>query len=135
MDDDQLVQNAFRRLLENRGYEVEAVLDGASAVEQYRRRWESGRPFDIVLMDLTVPGGVGGNEALTRILQFDPKVRAVVCSGYSDNPVMANYREAGFVAALHKPFRVNDLETVIQNILSESENGISSRVADTKRIS
>ncbi len=121
LDDEPLVQNAFKQLLEHWGYEVEAVFDGQQAIETYQHRLDVGRPFDFLFMDLTVPGGLGGHEAITQILNIDPSARAVVCSGYSDNPIMANFRESGFVAALHKPFRVVDLANVIQTVMHSGD--------------
>lgn len=121
LDDEPLVQNIFKRLLEDWGYEVEAVFDGETAVHRYIERFEANRSFDVLIMDLTIPGGLGGHEATTRILNFDPHARAIVCSGYSDNPIMANFREYGFVGSLSKPFRVLDLAKAIMDVTQSGQ--------------
>jgi CheY-like chemotaxis protein len=79
---------------------------------------EAGAPFDAVIMDLTVPGGMGGREAMERLLEIDPTVTAIVSSGYSNDPVMANYREYGFQAVLTKPYQLHDLEQVVRRVVA-----------------
>jgi DNA-binding NarL/FixJ family response regulator len=75
----------------------------------YREAGESGRGFDVVIMDLTIPGGMGGREAVAELLEMDPAARVIVSSGYSNDPVMADYRGHGFCAAVIKPFQMNEL--------------------------
>lgn len=82
----------------------------------YAEAMTRGTPFDLVIMDLTIPGGMGGREAVDKILAIDPTARVVVASGYSNDPVMAHYRDHGFVAMLVKPFRIVDLEKIIAEI-------------------
>ena len=95
---------------------MHADLHGSAAIELYRCRMEQGIPFLAVIMDLTIPGEIGGKDAVTAILQFDPDVKAVVSSGYSTDPVMANYREYGFSAVLKKPFRLKELSETFQEL-------------------
>ncbi len=114
LDDEPLVRNVLKRMLEQWGYTVETVADGRAAVERYAERLERGAPFDLLIMDLTIPGGMGGRQAITEILAIDPRARAVVASGYSDDPTMSQYREAGFIAALAKPFRKAELAQILE---------------------
>ena len=109
MDDEDGVRTVLERILTRAGYEVVLTSEGAAAVEQYRQRLDAGRRFDIVIMDLTVPGGMGGREALDRLRAIDPGVRAIVASGYSTDPVMSNHRKFGFVARVSKPFSISTL--------------------------
>ncbi|MEM6796463.1 MAG: ATP-binding protein [Acidobacteriota bacterium] len=109
MDDEPSVRLVAGRMLERLGWEVTSTADGSQAIEQYRQAQEAGARFDAVLTDLSVPGGMGGAATMKELLRLDPKVRAVVCSGYSNDPVMASYREHGFVGVLTKPFSMVDL--------------------------
>ena len=109
MDDDEAVRSAAAELLETIGYSVSTAADGSEAIELYTEAMEAGQPFAAVVLDLTVPKGVGGRETMTRLLEIDPKVKAIVSSGYSTDPVMANYREHGFSGVAVKPYRLADL--------------------------
>jgi CheY-like chemotaxis protein len=109
MDDDEAVRSAAAELLETIGYEVETASDGSQAIALYTEAMETGRRFDAVVLDLTVPHGIGGRETMARLLEIDPKVKAIVSSGYSTDPVMANYREHGFAGVAVKPYRLADL--------------------------
>ncbi|MFN8580042.1 MAG: response regulator [Gemmatimonadaceae bacterium] len=120
LDDEPLVRHLLQRVLEQWGYDVEAVGDGQSAVRRYLERDQAGMPFDLLIMDLTIPGGMGGRQAIAEILAHDPSARAIVASGYSDDPTMANYREAGFVAALAKPFQPEQLAHVVSAVMRET---------------
>jgi CheY-like chemotaxis protein len=84
---------------------------------RYVEEWRKGTPFDLLIMDLTIPGGMGGLKAMAEIHAHDPGARAIVASGYSDDPTMANYRDAGFAAALAKPFRRADLARALNAVL------------------
>jgi PAS domain S-box-containing protein len=113
MDDEQIIRDLAREALAALGYDPLCVCTGEEAVRAYREARDAGAPFATVIMDLTIPGGMGGKEAVRVLRGLDPGVRAVVSSGYSNDPVMANYREFGFAAALAKPFRVEDLAAVV----------------------
>jgi CheY-like chemotaxis protein len=114
MDDDSMVRDTAGRMLQRLGCEVELVVDGGQAVKEYLRAKESGKPFDIVIFDLTVPGGMGGQEALEELLTHDPSVKAIVASGYSHDPVMADPEKYGFQGVISKPF---DIKTLVKTIL------------------
>jgi CheY-like chemotaxis protein len=100
--------------LKSFGYEVVCCDNGAAAVELYRTTREEGVPFSLVIMDLTIPGGMGGLEAARQILAFDPEAQLIVSSGYSDDPVMANFADHGFCAALEKPYNVEEIDRILQ---------------------
>ena len=117
MDDDRKIRTVVERFLKSAGYEAVAVGTGEAAVERYRKEREAGATFDAVIMDLTVQGGMGGKEAMERLLEIDPAVTAIVSSGYSNDPVMANYRDYGFQAVLAKPYQLHDLEQVLRRIV------------------
>jgi CheY-like chemotaxis protein len=118
MDDEEPVREALQAMLDELGYTAECAEDGAEAVDLYRKRKEEGRPFAAVILDLTIPGGVGGKEAITALLKIDPNVKAVVSSGYSTDPVMANYLAYGFSAVLTKPFLLQDISRVLQELVT-----------------
>lgn len=117
MDDEDIILELSRRLLDRLGYSVEIAHDGAEAIEKYRRAMEYKQPFDLVIMDLTVKGGMGGKEAMQRLKKLDPQVRSIVSSGYSNDPIMADYKRYHFDEILSKPFRVEELTEKIQKVL------------------
>ncbi len=121
MDDEPLIREFYRRALSDLGYEVEAVSDGAIAVRRYREALATERSFRGVIMDLTVPGGMGGKAALAELRRVDPEVRAIVASGYSNDPVLAGFRAAGFVGALVKPFTITRLGDALEQVWAETE--------------
>jgi two-component system, cell cycle sensor histidine kinase and response regulator CckA len=118
MDDEQVVRDVARAMLEEIGYSVTLSCDGREAVELYCKAMESGDKFDLVILDLTVPGGVGGKETVRRLLEIDSSVNAVVSSGYSVDPVLSRYRENGFKGIISKPYRLKDLSDCLTNVLS-----------------
>jgi CheY-like chemotaxis protein len=117
MDDETTIQRVAVGLLGKLGHEVTAVSDGAAAVREFGAARVAGRPFDVVVLDLTVPGGMGGRAALEVLLRADPEVRAIVSSGYSSDPVLANFRAYGFRAMVAKPFDLGGLAKAIQDVI------------------
>ena len=117
MDDDKMVRDVARRMLEQIGCVVEVAGDGAEALKIYKKARSSGNPFDLVVMDLTVPGGMGGKEALQKMLKFDPRARAIVSSGYSQDQVLSNYEKYGFKGLISKPYKLEELRNVIHRVL------------------
>ena len=105
-------------LLQALGHEVEFAAEGSEAVARYTAAREAGAPFDTVILDLTVRGGMGGEETMRRLREIDPAVKAVVSSGYSDDEVAATFQEHGFRAFLRKPYSINELSRVLAEVLS-----------------
>jgi len=116
VDDEEMVRDTARAMLEESGYHVDSATEGREAIEKYVAEKEHGTPFDIVIMDLTIPGGMGGREAVAELLKIDPEARVVVASGYSTDPVLAEYEEYGFVGRLVKPFQMEDLARELSRI-------------------
>jgi PAS domain S-box-containing protein len=123
MDDEEQVKNIGGRMLKRLGYEVEFSGDGTEAVEMYQRAMESARPFSAAILDLTVPGGMGGKETIKELHKIDPAVKAIVASGYSNDPVLARHEEYGFKGVLAKPFKIEELGKVLQDVLSGQRTG------------
>lgn len=121
MDDEVSIRNATSKLLGRMGYEVVVANDGNAALEQYKAALLEARPFAAVVMDLTIPGGMGGKEAIKHLLEIDPQAKAIVSSGYSNDSVIANYQEYGFKGILVKPFRLEDLTKVIEQVITQTE--------------
>ncbi|MBU1398136.1 MAG: response regulator [Proteobacteria bacterium] len=105
------------------GYESAFAKDGAEAIEMYRKAKESGKPYDAVILDLTIPGSMGGKEVIKILLEIDPEVKVIVCSGYSDDEVMSNYREYGFKGMMPKPFDSHALGKVLNDVLKDNKLG------------
>ncbi|MEI6044582.1 MAG: histidine kinase N-terminal 7TM domain-containing protein [Chloroflexota bacterium] len=118
MDDEAMILQVTSKLLQKRGYKVATAQDGAVAIAQYQKALEEREPFSLVIMDLTIPGGMGGKEAVQKVLEIDSQARVIVSSGYSSDPVMANYQEYGFVGMLSKPYTLASLEQVIFQVTS-----------------
>jgi len=120
MDDEETIRMLAVALLTRLGLEVTAVSDGAEALKRYEEARDEGKPYRLVIMDLTVPGGMGGLEAMQALLKIDPQVRAIVSSGYSSDPVLASYRSHGFRGMVPKPYRFADLARTINTVLIEA---------------
>jgi len=121
MDDEQLVCDVACRMLNHLGYDCESAKDGEEAIGKYRLALESGRRFDLVLMDLTVPGGMGGIEAIARLIEIDSTVHALVSSGYSTDPILKNPSTHGFRGFVSKPYQLADLQQAIEEALSDQD--------------
>ena len=120
MDDEEMIRNLSRQVLSRLGYEPALAEDGAEAIELYKRAIDSGMPFDAVILDLTVKGGMGGKDTVKALLEIDPQVKAIVSNGYSNDPVLTNFRAYGFIGALPKPYTVKDLSDMLNQILGKS---------------
>jgi CheY-like chemotaxis protein len=118
MDDEEEIRKMTAALFRQMGLEVVTTADGNEAVQQYQQARDSGHPFDLVLMDLTVPGAMGGKEATETLRKIDPDVKVIVSSGYSSDPIMANFRSHGFCGCVAKPYRVRDLTHTLREHLS-----------------
>lgn len=118
MDDEEIVRDVAQSILVELGYEVDFAVDGAEAIELYRKAKESGSPFDAVIMDLTIPGGIGGKDAIRKLTEFDPGVKAIVSSGYSEDSIMSDYKKYGFSAVIAKPYRIADLSRTVHQVVT-----------------
>ena len=116
MDDDASIRDVIGQMLQRMGYQTKLADDGKLAIKFYSEAMKAGTPFDIIILDLTIPGGMGGAETIKGLLQIDPKIKAIVCSGYSSDPIMSDFRKYGFRAALNKPFQIMDLKRVINQV-------------------
>jgi PAS domain S-box-containing protein len=116
MDDEEIVLKVLSKMLSHIGFETELTHDGAEAISCYREAMAQKRPFDLVIMDLTIPGKMGGKETIAQLREIDPGVKAVVSSGYSNDPVMANYSDHGFIGIVAKPYRIDDIKNILGKI-------------------
>src|SRR5210317_1278096 len=117
MDDEEFIHEVAIQMLSKIGYVVSVANDGNEAIEMYRQAQKAGDPFDLVIMDLTVPGGMGGKEAIQRLIKLDPNVKALVSSGYSNDPIMSNFRDYGFQGVVKKPYRIQDMSDVLRAVI------------------
>jgi CheY-like chemotaxis protein len=99
------------------GYQVKTVSNGIEALTSYNEAQQAGQPFDVVIMDLTIPGGMGGKESITQLLKIDPHAKVIVSSGYSADSITSNYRQFGFSAAVTKPYKLEDLTRTINELV------------------
>lgn len=118
IDDEEDIRDTTVMMLKHIGYNAASAEDGAEGIEIYKKSKESGEPFDAVLVDLTIPGGMGGKEAILRLKEFDPDVKAIVTSGYSHDTVIANFKEHGFRAVVSKPYGITELSDALNKVIS-----------------
>ncbi|HEX3046743.1 MAG TPA: ATP-binding protein [Bacillota bacterium] len=117
MDDEEIIRNTTGEMLRQIGYQVHLAEDGIQAIDLYTCAQESGKPYDMVIMDLTIPGGMGGKETLKKLVNIDPHIKAIVSSGYSNDQTLANYQEYGFCGVVSKPYRIEELHEKLQNLI------------------
>ena len=117
MDDEEILRNAAGMILEELGYSVDFAKDGKEAIEIYKNAKDSGEPFNAVLMDITIPAGMGGKDAIKGLIEIDPDVRAIVCSGYSTDPMMSEYENYGFKDAIIKPYNIEQLSRTVYKVV------------------
>jgi len=120
MDDEPLMREMAMEMLQSLGYDTEGCVSGEEAIEKYRAAMAAGKRFNAVILDLTVPAGMGGAEAMKRIREIDTGAVGVVSSGYADDPVMADFKRYGFAAAVAKPYRIYDLGAVLREIVEKT---------------
>jgi CheY-like chemotaxis protein len=118
MDDEQIILDVTHEVLKYLGYEVVFAQDGAAALDRYKKEKATGSPFDVVILDLSVPDGMGGKETIKKLKEFDPLVKAVVSSGYGNDPVVQDYEQYGFSAKLSKPYKINDMKTILEKVMA-----------------
>jgi PAS domain S-box-containing protein len=118
MDDQASIRTLAANMLETLGYDTEVVEGGSAAVERFQRALESGHPFDVVLLDLSVPGDLGGREAIDRLGSLDPGVKTILMSGFAQDPVVTQFRSFGFNAVITKPFTLQELSTTLHSVIA-----------------
>jgi CheY-like chemotaxis protein len=118
MDDEDMIREITGELLQNLGYHVEFAKNGSEAIDLYRSAQDLGKPFDAVILDLTVPGGMGGKETISELLAIDTNVKAIVSSGYSNDPIVAEFEKYGFRGVIIKPYHLTELSQTLQDVLT-----------------
>ncbi|MFA4861588.1 response regulator [Methanoregula sp.] len=119
MDDEQIILDVTLEVLKFLGYDVMFAQNGEAACALYVQEKNAGAPFDIVILDLSVPEGMGGKETIARLREFDPHVKAIVSSGYGNDPVVQDYTGYGFSGKLSKPYKINDLKLILEQLMAQ----------------
>jgi CheY-like chemotaxis protein len=119
MDDDEMLLNMVGIMLEKLGYKADCAFDGQEAIDKYSNALRSEEPFDAVILDLVVPIGMGGREAMQALLEIDPQATGIVSSGYIHNSIIEDYENFGFKDVLIKPYRASDLEKVLGRLCNK----------------
>ena len=117
VDDEKTIRDLLGAMLQRMGHKVAFAVNGQEAIVKYRKAYRNGTGYDIVIMDLTIPGGMGGEKAAHEILKLDPMAKLIVSSGYTTDPVMANYQDYGFQGIMAKPYRFAELKKVITQVV------------------
>ncbi|MBN2706265.1 MAG: cache domain-containing protein, partial [Deltaproteobacteria bacterium] len=120
MDDEEMVRSVVERMLVASGCQVRTAKDGREAVDLYRQARQNGEAFDGVILDLTIPGGMGGKETMRQILALDPEAKGIVASGYTDERLLSDYKNYGFREIVAKPFSLAELRKVLGRVLDGS---------------
>lgn len=121
MEDEQMVRTVLERMLDQCGCEADFARNGQEMIEAYGKAAAAGNPYDAVIIDLVITEGMGGKEAVEKLLEMDPDANAIVSSGYSDDLIMANFRNYGFKGALTKPYNIAELGRVLFDVLMKEE--------------
>ena len=121
LDDDEEILEIAEAMLKKIGYSVDFCKDGSVVIELYKKARESGEPYDVVILDLTIPGGMSGKEAVKELIEIDPQVKAIASSGYSNSQIMSHYKKYGFSGVIAKPYRVEDLDELLQDLLKRTK--------------
>ena len=119
MDDEELIRNVAGHILKDLGYDVAFAQDGKEAVEVYLNAEKERKPFDVVIMDLTIPGGAGGEEAVKNLIAAAPAAKVIVSSGYSKDPIMADYKKYGFCGVVCKPYNAEEISEEVARVLKK----------------
>ncbi len=117
MDDEDMVGEIACQMLQFMGFEAFWVMDGAEAIQEYNKQKDAGQAYSAIIMDLTIPGGMGGQEAIVEILAIDPAAKAFVSSGYANDPIMVHYKDYGFVGVIAKPFDMAAVQHILNTLL------------------
>jgi CheY-like chemotaxis protein len=119
MDDEQIILDVTHEVLNFLHFDVVSARDGLTAIDLYKKEKTAGTPFDIVILDLSVPLGMGGKETIEQLRKFDPEVKAIVSSGYTDDPVVQDFSRYGFSGSLTKPYKITDLKNLLERLMKK----------------
>jgi CheY-like chemotaxis protein len=122
MEDDETLHDVVGSLLTIFGYQVIFAKDGHETLSTYQRAREAGAPFDAVILDLTIPGGMGGRQTVSELLAIDPQVKAIVASGYATDPMLVNFEHYGFCGSIAKPYRAQQLHDVLRQVIEAQDS-------------
>ena len=117
MDDDKAVRDIAQKILLYLGYQVEFAKNGSEAIELFKKAINSGKFFDAVILDLTIPGEMGGKETIRNLLKIDPEVKAIISSGYSNDIIMSEYKAYGFSGTVAKPYEIKELSKTLSKVI------------------
>jgi len=123
MDDDEMILAIAKRILDQLGHKIIPVINGHQAIDTYNEYRQNKQAVDLIILDLTIPGGMGGADTAHEILKINPEAKIVVASGYFNDPVMARYKEYGFTASISKPFQLEELNKLINEVIQSPETG------------
>jgi CheY-like chemotaxis protein len=119
MDDEQIILDVTHEVLKFLNYDVMSAKDGLTAIDLYKKEKAAGVPFDIVILDLSVPKGLGGKETIEQLRNFDPAVKAVVSSGYTNDPVVQDFSHYGFSERLAKPYNISEMKNLLEKVIKK----------------
>jgi CheY-like chemotaxis protein len=117
MDDEQIILDVTQEVLKFLKYDVVFARDGLAAIDLYKKEKAAGAPFDIVILDLSVLSGMGGKETIEHLRKFDPAIKAIISSGYTNDPVVENFSQYGFSGRLTKPYKITDLKNLLEELM------------------
>ena len=117
VDDEKPVRDTAADMLGSIGYKITTAIDGTEAIEMHRQAKDMGLPYDAVIIDLTVPGDIGGEKTIRQLIESDPEVKAIVSSGYSNDPIMADFGHYGFKGVIAKPYEIRELSEVLHRVM------------------
>ena len=119
MDDEQIILDVTQEVLKFLGYEVMFAREGQEAIDLYKQEKNAGAPFDLVILDLTIPEGMGGKDTIGQLKAFDPDVKAVVSTGYANDPAVLDFVGYGFSGKLSKPYKINELKSILEQMIKK----------------
>jgi PAS domain S-box-containing protein len=132
LDDEEAICMLVTCALEELGYKVTETNDGTQAIAAYEKAMKEGKPYDLFISDLTIPGGMGGQETIKRLLEIDPEILAIVSSGYANDPVMSRYQEYGFSGMIAKPYEIDALGRKVAEVLAQPRRRVIFHQFDRK---
>ena len=117
MDDEEIIRKVAKRMLEKLGYSVTTTVDGEETIEIYQSALAMGEPYEAVILDLTIPGGMGGKETVKELKKIHPELKAIVSSGYSVDPIMSEFKKFGFAGIIAKPWKFEEFSRVVHSVI------------------